>query len=424
MGRKASKRLTPKGVLALTDEGYSADSEAVGLYVQVAYRQKGGKRDPAHGVTRSWVYRFTSPLNRRVRWMGLGSCDVIPLADARDLARAARKLVTYGADPIEHRRATQEAERQAYLKERASKMTFRECVDGYLDGRLDAFKNAKHRWQWRETLDRASAAFGDLHVAEIDTPVIVRFLEPIWRKTPETAARIRGRIEKVLAWATTHQFRSGPNPAAWRGHLDTVFVASKGGNFEAMPFHEVPAFMAGLIERDSISARALEFAILTAARSGEVRGATWSEINLDKAQWTISAERMKAGREHTVPLSKRAVALLKALPRIEGQDYVFPGAVAGRPLSDMALMALLRGMDANGYKVHGFRSSFRDWAGDTTEFDREVIEHALAHKLPDRVEAAYRRTTALEKRRILMQAWADHCAGIAKDTANVVPMYA
>ena len=409
MARKAAKRLTPKGVLALKKEGYYADSEAVGLYVQVAYRQKAGKLDKKHGVSRSWVYRFTSPVTKSVRWMGLGSCDVVPLAEARDLAKHARKLVTFGADPIEHRKATVAAERQAYLHEQASKMTFTACAEAYLAEHLDSFRNAKHQWQYKETLGRASKAFGDLNVGAIDAPMVIKFLQPIWHKTPETGSRIRGRVEKVLDWARVHQFRDGENPARWPGHLEHVFASAKGGNYAAMPFTELPAFMARLRERDSVSARALELLILTAARSGEIRGATWQEVDLDKGLWTIPAERMKAGREHTVPLSKPALVLLKALPRIG--DYVFPGAVEGKPLSDMALMQLLRGMDANGYKVHGFRSTFRDWAGDLGHFDREVIEHALAHQLPDKVEAAYRRSTALKKRAVLMQAWANYCEG-------------
>ena len=288
-------------------------------------------------------------------------------------------------------------------------MTFGMCVDQYLAEHLDSFRNAKHQWQWKETLQRASDAFGDLNVAAIDAPMVIKFLTPIWHKTPETGSRIRGRIEKVLDWAKVHQFRDGENPARWKGHLEHVFASAKGGNFAAMPFAELPAFMARLRERDSVSAKALELVILTAARSGEVRGATWQEVDLDKALWTVPGERMKAGKQHVVPLSKQAVALLKALPRIG--DYIFPGAVEGKPLTDMALMQLLRGMDANGYKVHGFRSAFRDWAGDIGHFDREVIEHALAHQLPDKVEAAYRRGTALNKRALLMQAWANYCEG-------------
>ena len=419
MARKAAKRLTPKGVLAVKKEGYYADSEAVGLYVQVAYRQKGThergekkgkpKLDRKHGVSRSWVYRFTSPVTKRVRWMGLGSCDVIPLIEARSLAKAARRLVTLGADPIEHRKATVAAERQAYLYEQASKMTFAACAEAYLAEHLDSFRNAKHQWQYKETLERASKAFGDLNVGAIDAPMVIKFLQPIWHKTPETGSRIRGRVEKVLDWAKVHQFRDGENPARWQGHLEHVFASAKGGNYAAMPFTELPGFMARLRERDSVSARALELLILTAARSGEIRGATWQEVDLDKALWTIPGERMKAGKEHVVPLSKPALALLKALPRIG--DYVFPGAVEGKQLSDMALMQLLRGMDANGYKVHGFRSAFRDWAGEKTDFENETIEFALAHSIPDSTKAAYRRYRSLEKRALLMQAWANYCDG-------------
>lgn len=413
-----TKRLTPKGVLALKKEGYHADSKAVGLYVQVAYRQKAGKLDKKHGVTRSWVYRYTSPVIKRVRWMGLGSCDVIPLAEARSLAKAARRLVTLGADPIEHRKATKAAEREAYLHEQASKMTFAACAEAHLAEHLKKYRNDKHKWQYRETLGRASDAFGDLNVGQIDAPMVIKFLTPIWQQTPETAARIRGRIEKVLDWARVHQFRDGDNPARWSGHLEHIFTSGEGGHYAAMPFAELPGFMARLRERESASARALELLILTAARSGEVRLATWNEIDLDKKLWTVPAERMKAGKQHEVPLNKQAVALLKALPRIE--PHVFPGAVEGKPLSDMALMQLLRGMDANGYKVHGFRSSFRDWAGDETEFDNETIEFALAHGIPDSTKAAYRRYRSLRKRGLLMQQWADYCDS-TEVADNVVP---
>lgn len=407
MARKAAKRLTPKGVQALKKEGYFADSDSVGLYVQVAYRQKDGKLDKKHGVARSWVYRYTSPTLGKVRMMGLGPCDVIPLAEARSLAKAARRLVTLGADPIDHRNASVMAEREAILREKASKMTFAACVDGYLAEKLEHFKNDKHKAQYRETLRRAVAAFGDLNVALIDEPTIIKFLKPIWKETPETGSRLRGRIEKVLDWARVHRYRDGDNPARWQGNLQHVFTAGETKHHAAMPFAEVPGFMARLRERDSVSAKALELLILTAARSGEVRGATWNEIAPDYTTWTLSADRMKAGKEHTVPLSKQAVALLKALPRIG--DYIFPGAVEGKPLSDMALLQQLRGLDANGFAVHGFRSAFRDWAGDVGNFDREVIEHALAHQLPDKVEAAYRRGTALNKRSLLMQAWANCC---------------
>ena len=422
MARKAARRLTPKGVLALKKEGYHADSEAVGLYCQVAYRQRDGKLDKKHGVTRSWVYRFTSPVTKKVRWMGLGSCDVIPLAEARQLAKTARRLVTLGADPIEHRNATEAAACEAYLREQASKMTFRACADAYLAEHLSKFKNEKHQGQWKRALDLGSKAFGDLNVAEVDAPMVIKFLTPLWHKTPETGSRVRGRIEKVLDWARVHQFRDGENPARWQGHLEHVFASVKGGSYAAMPYDQVPAFMARLRQRESASAKALEFLILTAARSGEVRSATWAEFgDLDKKLWVIPGDRMKMGKEHVVPLSKQGVALLTALPRIG--DYVFPGAVEGKPLSDMALMQLLRGVDGNGYKVHAFRSSFRDWAGDETDFESETIEFALAHGIPDSTKAAYRRYRSFNKRALLMQAWANYCGdAVAVEGSNVHQM--
>jgi integrase len=423
MARKA-KQLTEMGVKALKTEGFHrdfGDGAAKGLYVQVS--------DGAGGPVRSWIYRYTSPTETnakgksKARWMGLGPCDVIGLAEARDLARSARRLVKLGADPIEHRRATVAVERETRAREVASRMTFGQCADAYLAEHLESFRNPKHKAQWKTSLDRAITAFGPLHVAEIDTPILLKFLEPIWRVTPETGSRIRGRVEKVLDWAKARGFRDGDNPARWRGHLEHLLRARpKAEHHSAMPFAELPAFMGKLRGKASISARALEFLILTATRSGEVRGATWSEIDLDAGTWTIPADRMKAGREHTIPLSDRAVTLLEALPRCG--DLVFEGAREGRPLSDMALTELLKGMDGNGHKVHGFRSTFRDWAGDCTGFDREVIEHALAHKLPDKVEAAYRRSSALSKRRKLMDDWSAYCESKPAKMGDVIPMRA
>jgi integrase len=349
--------------------------------------------------------------------MGLGPCDVIPLADARDLAKAARRLVTHGADPIERRKQKKEEERQAVLREEASKMTFADCVEQFLPGKLAGYRNEKHRWQWKETLERANKAFGDLHVARIDTPIVCKFLDPIWKETPETASRIRGRVEQVLDWAKVRGYREGENPAAWAGHLQHVYAVSEGSNYAAMSYKDVPAFLTRLRERDSASARALEFLILTAARNGEVRHATWSEIDLGAKLWTVPASRMKLHREHVVPLSKQAVAMLKKLPRVG--DYIFPGAVTRKPLSDMALMQMLRGLDGNGFKVHGFRSSFRDWSGEETEFENETIEFALAHGIPDSTKAAYRRYRSLNKRSRLMQSWADYLDGQVA-TGNVL----
>jgi integrase len=411
MARPGKKRLTPLGINKLKQEGYYADSEAVGLYVQVAHRQQDGKLDKKHGITKSWIYRYTSPtvLNAKgkpaIRWMGLGACDVIELREARQLAKAARRLVTLGADPIEYREETKAAEHEDRLKEQASRMTFAACAEAYAAEHLKKFRNAKHRSQWQRSLDLASQAFGDLNVAAIDGPCVIKFLTPIWAKTPESASRIRGRVEQVLDWARVHQFRDGANPARWKGHLEHVFAVAEGGNFRAMPYSSVPGFVARLRERDSASARALEFLILTAARSGEVRGATWSEVDLDNKLWTIPAERMKAGKQHEVPLSKQAVTLLKALPHVG--LHVFPGAVENKPLSDMALTQLMRGMNETA-QVHGMRSAFRDWAGDLGHFDPEVIEHALAHRLPSATQRAYRRGTALPKRIALMQAWANY----------------
>lgn len=418
-----AKSLTPRGILALRKEGYHRDGASRGLYVQVAWRERNGKRSPDYGVTRSWIFRFTSPITNKVRNMGLGPCDGVTLAEARDLAKFARKLVTGGDDPIEYRKAIEASKREAYLKEQASKMTFSACAEAYLAGRLDKFRHPKSRHQWRSSLELASKHFGELNVAEIDTPAVVKFLEPLWRQAPETANRTRSRIEQVLDWARVHQFRDGGNPATWKGHLQHVFAREEGGNFAAMPFAELPDFMERLHQRKSASAKALEFLILTAARSGEVRGATWNEIDLERALWTVPAERMKAKKTHEVPLSEQAIALLKVTPRIG--DYIFTGGIEGKPLSDQALMQVLRGLDAGNYNtIHGFRSSFRDWAGELGHWDRETIEFSLAHKLPDRVEAAYRRGTALKKRVALMQAWANFCDGRENLGEKIVPLHA
>jgi integrase len=411
-GHPMTKRMTWTKISNLKRPGYHLDhgeGAAKGLYVVVT----AGK----HDTSRSWIYRYRSPLHGgKLRDMGLGPCALIGLADARALAVEARRAVKAGIDPIDERRAVRTEARQATLRETASRMTFAQCAEHYLAEHSGSFKNAKHRQQWHSTLGLANKAFGGLNVAAVDTDMIVKLLSPIWQKTPETGSRLRGRIEKVISWASARGFRSGENPARWKGHLNHLLHARpKAEHHSAMPFAEVPAFMTSLRARESISARALEFLILTAARTGEIIGAKWGEIDVKAATWTIPAERMKAGREHVVPLCDRAVALVKALPR-DG-EYVFAGAREGKPLSNMAMRELLKGMDANGYTPHGFRSAFRDWAGDVSTFDREVIEHALAHNLPSKVEAAY----ALQKRAKLMQAWAGYCAGIGS-AANVTPL--
>ena len=410
-----ARAFTAIGIRNLKTEGYHrdrGDNAARGLYLQV--------RAGAGGVTHSWLYRYVSPITRKERWMGLGAADVIGLAEARDLARAARRLVTLGADPIERRRETVQAERDALIRDKASRMTFRQCADGYLAQYASTWSDT-HRHQWRQSLELAGDAFGDLPVGAIDTPAVVKFLEPICRETLNTGLRHRNRIENVLDWATVHKFRAGDNPARWDGHLEHVFAAKPEPEpHAAMPFAELPAFLRRLRDREaSATAAALEFTILTAARRGESLNAHWDEIDLEKKLWTVPAGRMKAGREHTVPLSDRAVEILEALPR--SGKFVF--AKEGKRLAITSLQKLLGRMDA-GYTLHGFRSSFRDWAGELTNFDRETIEHALAHKLPDRVEAAYRRGTAIEKRRRVMQAWSDYCGGIPASRDNVTALRA
>jgi integrase len=409
------KKLTAMSLNALTAEGLHRDPDCTGLYVQVT-----NKRGANVGVTRSWLYRYRSPITKKDRAMGLGPCEVIGIAEARELARSARRLVTLGADPIDYRNDKIEQDRQAKIKERASTMTFAACVKEYLADKTPSFKSAKHAKQYRETLGRACADFGDMNVSAVDTPTVIKFLTPLWRETPKTAKRIQGRIESVLDWATVHEFRQGPNPGKWDGHLEHKFAVAKGqDSHAAMSVDDVPAFMTRLRKRDGLSYRALEFLILTAARTDEVLSAKWEQIDFDKRLWVVPAEDMKAGKEHTVPLSDAAVTLLAGLDR--KSPYIFPGQMAAK-IEVTGLRRVLKRCDGVG-TVHGLRSTFRDWAGDRTNFDRETIEHALAHKIKDKAEAAYRRTTAVEKRRLLMEAWATYCAGVAEES-NVVKLHA
>ena len=410
-----TKRNTTMKVNAMRQPGFHrdhGDGAARGLYLQVS-------ASPA-GVTRSWTFRYTSPLTGKRRWAGLGPADAIGLAKARELARAAREQVSLGNDPIEERHATKAARREAHLREVASTMTFAECSASYLREHLSTYRNEKHKAQWASSLARANRAFGDLNVAAIDVDAIVKFLGPVWEATPESASRIRGRVEKVLDWATARKFRSGENPARWQGHLEHLLKAKpKAKHHAALPFADLPAFMAELRERGSISARALELCILTASRTGEVIGARWEEIEGDV--WTVPASRMKAKRAHRVPLSSRALAILGTLPR-DSSGFVFPGAVEGKPISNMAMLELLKGLNGHGLTVHGFRSTFSDWARENTAYPRDVVEMALAHTIKDKTEAAYRRGDALPKRARLMRAWADYCEStpVESESENVV----
>lgn len=389
-------KLVPITLKRLPD-GWHADGGNLYLFVRDA--------------SRSWVFRFTSPDGKRKN-MGLGSLDTVTLANARSLAKELRAKVknpTAPTDPIIERQEF----RATVRAEKARAMTFKQCAAACIEALRSGWKNSKHAAQWESTLETyAYPTIGTLPVADVDTPLVIKILLPIWTTKNETASRLRGRIEKVLSWATANGFRRGENPARWRGHLDNLLAApSKVQTVEhhaALPFKEMGTFMAELRKRDGIGARALEFAILTAARSGEVRGATWLEIDLSERVWTIPAARMKAKKEHRVPLSDATVTLLQALPRFENEEIVFPSAKAGAPLSDMTLTGVLRRMGRGGLTAHGFRSTFRDWAGETTAYSRETIEHALAHQLTDKAEAAYARGTMFDKRRRLMDDWSKY----------------
>lgn len=396
VGAMAGK-LTAVKVRALTAPGRYGDGR--GLWLQVRDAQR-----------RSWLFRFK--LHGRERAMGLGAVEDVSLADAREQADVCRKLLRQGIDPIEHR-----------IAERAAKVavtraiTFREVANRYIEAHKAGWRNAKHVDQWRNTLATyAFPVFGDTPVAAVDTGAVVRVLEPIWSKKTETASRLRGRIENVLDYAVARGWRQ-ENPARWRGHLQKLLPArSKVQRVEhhaALPWRQMGAFMATLREQDGVAARALEFAILTAARTGEVIGARWEELNGDV--WTVPGERMKAGREHRVPLSPAALAVLTAIESARGLagSFVFPGGKKDKPLSSMALLMLLRRMGRGDLTVHGFRSTFREWAAEATAYPREVAELALAHVNKDKVEAAYQRGDLFEKRRRLMADWAEFCDRVA-----------
>lgn len=386
-------------------------SDGGGLYLQVT--EAGAK---------TWVYRFQ--LNGKRRDMGLGSVHTVTLAEAREEARQCRLLRRDGVDPIDRRRAAMLAARA----DAAKAMTFKECAEAYIKAHEAGWSNAKHAAQWTSTLATyANPTIGPLPVNAVDTGVVMKVLEPIWTTKTETASRVRGRIEAILDWATVRKYRVGENPARWKGHLDHLLPArgkvQKTGHHAALAYDDIGTFIAALRLQTGNGARALELAILTAARTGEVIGATWAEIDLDRKLWTIPAERMKAAREHRVPLSTAAVDVLERVKTSAECPFVFAGAKAGKPLSNMALLMMLRRMKRDDLTAHGFRSTFRDWCAERTAYPTEVAEMALAHAVGDKVEAAYRRGDLFEKRARLMQDWADFCATIpGHDCGNVVPM--
>lgn len=387
-----------------------------GLYLQIT---PGGA---------SWIYRYM--LNGRAREMGLGPLRLYSLQEARAKALDAARLRHEGIDPIEARRAA----RAKALLDEAKAITFKECAEAYIKAHRPGWRNPKHAAQWEATLATyAEPIIGSLPVQAIDTALVTKVLEqevrepqnehsvPLWAAKPETASRLRGRIEVILDWAKARGYREGENPARWRGHLDKLLPARakvrKVQHHAALPYSELSEFMAALQARKGFAARGLDFAILTAARTSEVIGARWGEIDRVDRVWAIPATRMKSGKEHRVPLTARALAILEEMEPFacagDGQTiadtYVFPGVKPGRPLSNTAFLMLLRRMGRDDLTAHGFRSTFRDWAAERTNFPREVAEQALAHSLPDKVEAAYRRGDLFEKRRQVMEAWARFC---------------
>jgi integrase len=360
---------------------------------------------------RKWVLRFT--WRGKAREMGLGTPASVPLADAREKAAQARRMIAQGIDPIHER------------KRDRGIPTFGEMADEVRESLSKGFRNDKHKAQWKSTLATYAAPLSDMPVDIISTDDVLAVLKPIWTEKPETASRVRGRIEKILDAAKAKKKRQGENPARLRGNLDHLLPKQskdRRRHHAAMPYEHVAAFLAKLRERETTAALALEFCILTAARSGEVLGARWSEIDLDTKIWTVQADRMKAGRKHRVPLSVRAVAILRQLAEIKTGDFVFPGQRKNAPLWHMAMNETLRGMNIENATVHGFRSAFRDWCGNETAVPREVAEHALAHVVGDKSEQAYRRGDAFEKRRKLMEDWANYVG--RTHTAKVVPLRA
>ena len=411
MTRQTSK-LSTLLVQRMSQPGRYADGG--GLYLQVS--QVSGK------VTKSWLFRFMQ--KGKAREMGLGSVTLVTLAEARAKALEHRKSLLNEVDPIEVR----EKAREQHRIEAAKRVTFDYCAAAYIDSHRAGWKNTKHADQWKNTIATyVSPIMGHLPVQAIDTALVTRVLEPIWKTKTETASRVRSRIELILGWATARKHRTGENPARWRGHLDKLLPKpSKVQQVEhhsALPLNELGAFMEQLRTNDGVASRALEFLILTATRTGETLGARWDEIDLDRATWTIPAERMKAKKEHKVPLSPTAIQILKTQRDANKGEYVFTTGNGDKPLSNMAMLAVLRRMKT-GVTSHGFRSTFRDWAAERTNYPREVAEMALAHTIGDKVEAAYRRGDLFEKRKRLMTEWAKFCSRQSVGTKNVVGIHA
>jgi integrase len=411
---RAIGRLTALKVEKVKTPGMYADGG--GLYLRVT--DEGA---------RNWVYRFM--LNGRPRWMGMGPLALYGLQEARAKALEARRLRYEGTDPIEARRA---ARMRARL-DAAKAITFKECAESYIASHRAGWRNGKHALQWQATLATyAEPIIGALPVQAIDTGLVLKVLEPIWTTKPETAGRVRGRVESILDWAKVRGYREGENPARWRGHLDKLLPARgkvrRVQHHAAMPYADLPGFLMELREQGGIAARALELTVLTAARTGETMLARWSELDLLDKVWTVPALRMKAGKEHRVPLSARSLAILEEMralrPASNADAFAFPGGKPGKPLSNMAFLMLLRRMGYGDLTAHGFRATFKTWASECTGFQNEIVEAALAHTIGGKVEQAYRRGDMFEKRRRLMQQWATFCTTPLQEAqSNVAPLW-
>jgi integrase len=397
-----SKKISARGVATIAKEGRHSDGD--GLYLVVG-----------PGASRRWLFMFR--WQGKLKEMGLGGTSAVTLAEARERAAAARSVLASGKNPIDERRAGHTADVAA--------VSFGAFADALVIELSHGFRNDKHKAQWSMTLTTYAAPLRSMALVDIETKDVLKVLSPIWQTKHETASRVRGRIERVLDAAKASGLRSGENPARWRGHLEMLLSKRKKlqqGHHAAMPYPNVPTFTNDLRTRKAMAALALEFTILTAARSGEALGALWSEIDWDEKVWTIPANRMKAGKPHRVPLSKPALRVLSNAERARASIFVFPGQRTGRPLSNMAMEMMMRRMNTAQFTVHGFRSSFRDWAGEATDFPREIAEAALSHTVGDQTERAYRRGDALEKRRTVMEAWASFCS--SAETTNAAALAA
>ena len=417
MGRQLNKLSASK--LRLLRDGLHADGG--GLYLNVADR----------GRNRSWLFRYaiselTENGRQRERWMGLGAIETVSLAEAREAALRCRKLRQEGIDPIEQRDAARSAQRVAAAKI----LTFDQCVASYLAAHRPKWRSIRHSQQWERTLrDYASPIIGRLPVASVDTALVMKVLEqdadgqPLWQAKPETASRLRGRIEAVLSWATVRGYRQGDNPARWTGYLAKLLPSRKElratVHHAALPYREIGPFMARVRAQEGVIARAFEFLVLTAARRAEVLGARWTEFDFDQRIWSRPGSRMKGGVPHRVPLSGRALAIVQEMWSLRQNELVFPGQRG--VLAPTNFFKFLKALGRGDITSHGFRSTFRDWAGEQTNFAREICEDALAHRVGNAVEEAYRRGDFLEKRRRLMEAWADFCERTAV-AGEVVPI--